>query len=119
MVIGNQGARGVVQTGREGVDMAKYNIDAINACMQKAQDFKPKFGEIADTFAQVASAPAAYGKLPSSAALSGAVDALNGMLGTEFSAAESRLDGVARALDTVSRTVGDTDQAHADAMTQV
>jgi hypothetical protein len=98
--------------------MAKYNIDAINTCMQKAQDYKPKFGEIADTFSQVSAAPAAYGNLPSSAALSGAVDALNTMLNTEFSAAESRLDGVARSLDAVSRTVGDTDQAHADAMTQ-
>lgn len=98
--------------------MAKYNIDAINACMQKAQDYKPKFGEIADTFPQVCSVTTAYGELPSSAALSGAVDALNSMLATEFAAAESRLDGVARSLDAVARTVGDTDQAHADAMTQ-
>jgi|tagenome__1003787_1003787.scaffolds.fasta_scaffold20963076_3 hypothetical protein len=98
--------------------MAKYNIDAINACMQKAQDYKSKFGEVADTFSQATSAPAAYGNLPSSGALAGAVDALNGILNTEFSAAESRLDGVARSLDAVSRTVGDTDQAHADAMTQ-
>lgn len=98
--------------------MAKYNIDAINACMQKAQDYKPKFGEIADSFSQATSAPAAYGNLPSSAALAGAVDALNGMLNTEFTAAENRLDGVAHTLDAVSRTVGDTDQAHADAMTQ-
>ncbi len=60
----------------------------------------------------------AYGTLPSSAAISSAVDALNSMLNTEFGAAESKLDGVARALDSVSRTVGDTDQAHADAMTQ-
>jgi hypothetical protein len=98
--------------------MAKYNVDAINACMQKAQDYKPKFGEIADTFPQVCSVSTAYGTLPSSAAISSAVDALNSMLNTEFSAAESKLDGVARALDSVSRTVGDTDQAHADAMTQ-
>jgi hypothetical protein len=98
--------------------MAKYNIDAINACMQKTQDYKPKFGEIADTFSQATSSAAAYGNLPSSGALAGAVDALNGMLNTEFSAAESRLDGVAHSLDAVSRTVGDTDQAHADAMTR-
>ncbi|MGH3880825.1 MAG: hypothetical protein ACRDSK_27690 [Actinophytocola sp.] len=98
--------------------MAKYNTDAINACMQKAQDYQPKFGEIADTFTQTAAAPAAYGTLPSSAGLAAAVDSLNSVLDTEFTAAESRLDGVARALDAVSRTVGDTDQAHADAMTQ-
>ncbi len=97
--------------------MAKYNIDAINTCMQKAQDYQPKFGEIADTFPQVCSVSTAYGELPSSAAVSSAVDALNSMLNTEFGAAENRLDGVARALDAVSRTVGDTDQAHADAMT--
>jgi hypothetical protein len=98
--------------------MAKYNIDAINTCMQKAQDYTSKFGEIADTFAGVASTPAAYGTLPSSAGLASAVDALNSMLNTEFTAAEGRLNGVARSLDAVSRTVGDTDQAHADAMTQ-
>jgi hypothetical protein len=98
--------------------MAKYNTDAINACMQKAQDYQPKFGEIADTFTQTGSTAAAYGTLPSSAGLAAAVDALNGVLNTEFTAAESRLDGVARALDAVSRTVGETDQAHADAMTQ-
>ena len=104
--------------GREGVQMAKYNIEAINSCMQKAQDYKPKFGEVADTFAGLTSAPAAYGTLPSSAGLAAAVDALNSMLNTEFTAAENQLDGVARSLDAVSRTVGDTDQAHADAMTQ-
>lgn len=98
--------------------MAKYNIDAINACMQKAQDYKPKFGELADTFPQVCSVTTAYGTLPSSTGLSSAVDALNSTLNTEFTAAENRLDGVARSLDAVSRTVGDTDQAHADAMTQ-
>jgi hypothetical protein len=98
--------------------MAKYNIDAINACMQKAQDYKPKFGQIGDTFAQATSNAAAYGKLPSSAGISGAVDALNHVLDAEFSAAESRLDGVAHALDAVGRTAGDTDHAHATAMTQ-
>ncbi|HEY0451582.1 hypothetical protein [Actinophytocola sp.] len=98
--------------------MASYNVEAINACMQKAQDYTSKYGEIADTFPQICSVPTAYGELPSSAAISSAVDAVNGMLNTEFSAAESRLDGVARALDAVSRTVGDTDHAHAHAMTQ-
>lgn len=100
------------------MNMAKYDIDAINACMRKAQDCKPRFGEIADTFPQVCSVPTAYGTLPSSAALSSAVDALNSMLNTEFIAAESRLDGVARTLDAVSRTVADTERAHADAMSQ-
>lgn len=98
--------------------MAKYNVDAINACMQKAQDYTSKYGEIADNFPQVCSVPTAYGELPSSAAVATAVDDLNSLLNIEFSAAESRLDGVARALDAVSRTVRDTDQAHADAMTQ-
>ncbi len=97
--------------------MAKYNIDAINACMQKAQDYTSKFGEVADTFPQVCSVPAAYGELPSSAAVSSAVDALNGLLNEEFAAAETKLDGVARALDAVVRTVSDTDYAHAAAMT--
>jgi shikimate kinase len=97
--------------------VATYNTDAINACMRGAQDHTSKYGAVADTFAEVASAPAAYGTLPSSAALSGAVDALNTMLNEEFAAAETRLDGVARALDAVVATVSETDDAHAAAMT--
>jgi len=97
--------------------MPTYNIDAINACMGKAQDYTSKFGEVADTFPQVCSVPAAYGELPSSAAVSSAVDALNGLLNEEFAAAETKLDGVARALDAVVQTVSDTDYAHAAAMT--
>lgn len=77
--------------------MASYNIEAIDACMQKAQDYTSKYGELADTFPQVCSVPTAYGELPSSAAISTAVDDLNGLLSTEFGAAEGRLDGVARA----------------------
>ena len=73
--------------------MPSYNIDAINACMRKAQDNTSRFGEVADTFP------------------------LNSMLNDEFAAAETRLDGVARALDAVVQTVSDTDYAHADAMT--
>lgn len=97
--------------------MPTYNIDAINACMGKAQDYTSKFGEVADTFPQVCSVPAAFGELPSSAAVSSAVDALNSVLNEEFAAAETKLDGVARALDAVVQTVSDTDYAHADAMT--
>lgn len=97
--------------------MATYNVDAINACMRKAQDHTSKFGELADTFPQVCSVPTAYGTLPSSAAVSSAVDALNSTLNEEFSAAETKLDGVARALDAVAQTVSDTDYAHAAAMT--
>ncbi|OLF13255.1 hypothetical protein [Actinophytocola xanthii] len=97
--------------------MATYNTDAINACMRGVQDHTSKFGAVADTFSGVGLTPAAYGALPSSAALSGAVETLNTMLNEEFSAAESRLSGVARALDAVVTTVSDTDYAHADAMT--
>lgn len=85
--------------------MPSYNIDAINACMRKAQDYKPKFGEISDSFPQVCTDSSIYGDLPSSAALSSAVDALNTAMHTQFDAAESKLDQVARALDAVVRSV--------------
>jgi len=85
--------------------MAKYNIDAINGCMQKALDYKPKFGEVSDTFPEMCSVPAAYGTLPSSAALSSAVDGLNDVMHDELGAAENRLDGVAGALDAVVTSV--------------
>ena len=97
--------------------MATYNVDAINECMRKVQDNTSKFGEIADTFPQVCSVSTAYGALPSSAAVAGAVDALNSLLNEEFAAAETKLDGVARALDAVAQTVSDTDYEHAAAMT--
>jgi hypothetical protein len=47
--------------------MTKYNIDAMNGCMQKALDHKPGFGGISDSFPQVCTASSVYGDLPSSA----------------------------------------------------
>jgi hypothetical protein len=91
--------------------MTRYNIDAINGCMQKALDHKPKFGAVSDTFPQVCGAPTAYGALPSSAAVSSAVDALNDLMHDEFAAAENRLDGVAAALDAVVTSVQNNEHA--------
>jgi hypothetical protein len=82
-----------------------YNIDAINACMRKAQDYKPKFGEISDSFPEVCTASTVYGTLPSSAAVSTAVDGLNDLMHDELDAAETKLDQVARALDAVVQSV--------------
>jgi hypothetical protein len=85
--------------------MTKWNIDAINGCMQKALDYKPKFGEISDSFPEICGTPAAYGTLPSSASLSSAVDALNDLMHDEFDAAENRLSGVAGALDAIVTSI--------------
>lgn len=93
--------------------MAKYNIDAINGCMQKALDLKGKFGEVSDTFPEMCGVPTAYGNLPSSAALSAAVDALNDLMHDEFGAAENRLNGVATALDAVVQSVQNNEDTHA------
>ena len=97
--------------------MPSYNIDAINACMQKAQDYKPKFGEISDSFPQVCTDSAAYGRLPSSAAVSSAVDALNTAMHTQFDAAETKLDQVARALDAVVQSVQNQEDNSVQRMT--
>ena len=97
--------------------MPSYNIDAINACMQKAQDYKPKFGEISDSFPQVCTDSAAYGELPSSAAVSSAVDALNSAMHDQFDAAESKLDQVARALDAVVQSVQNAEDNSTAALT--
>jgi hypothetical protein len=91
--------------------MAKYNIDAINGCMQKALDYKSKFGEVSDTFPEICSMPAAYGTLPSSAGLSSAVDGLNDLMHDEFAAAENRLDGVAGSLDAIVTSVQGNEDA--------
>lgn len=85
--------------------MPTYDIEAINGCMQKAQDYKGKFGEVSDTFPEMCTTPAAYGTLPSSATLSSAVDSLNDVMHDELAAAENRLEGVARALDAISVSV--------------
>lgn len=97
--------------------MPSYNIDAINACMQKAQDYKPKFGEISDSFPQVCTDSSAFGQLPSSAAVSSAVDALNSALHTQFDAAETKLDQVARALDAVVQSVQNQEDNSVQRMT--
>ena len=81
--------------------MTQYNIDAINGCMQKALDYKPKFGEISDSFPEVCTASTVYGTLPSSAGIASAVDALNDLMHDELNAAENRLSGVASALDAI------------------
>jgi hypothetical protein len=82
-----------------------YNIDAINKCMTTVQDVKPRFGEIADAFHNVPSDPAAYGQLPSSGALSGAVDEVNRLMSGQFDRAEQLLEQIARALDAVCQSV--------------
>jgi hypothetical protein len=89
--------------------MTKYNIDAINGCVQRALDHKPRFGELSDTFPQQCTASSVYGDLPSSAGLASAVDALNDLMHDELAAAEARLDGVAGALDAVVQTVQNTE----------
>jgi hypothetical protein len=90
--------------------MAKYNMDAINGCVQKVDDYKPKFGAISDSFPDGGTtASSTYGALPSSAGLASAVDALNDLMHDELAAAESRLTGVAGALDAVVQTVQNTE----------
>lgn len=98
--------------------MPNYNLDAINACMQKAQDYKPKFGEISDSFPNVCTDSSAYGTLPSSGAVSQAVDAVNSAMHSEFEAAETKLDQVARALDAVVRSVQTTEDNNVQSFTR-
>jgi hypothetical protein len=95
-----------------------YNLDAINACMRKAQDYKPKFGEISDSFPDVCTDSSAYGTLPSSGAVSQAVDAVNSAMHREFDAAETKLDQVARALDAVVRSVQNTEDNNVQSFTR-
>lgn len=91
--------------------MTKYNIDAINGCMQKALDYKSKFGDISDTFPELCTASTVYGKLDSSAGIASAVDAINTLMNDEFAAAENRLGGVAGALDAVMQTTVNNEDA--------
>lgn len=99
--------------------MPSYNIEAINECMRKAQELKPKFGEISDTFPEGGTDSSAYGTLPSSMAVSQAVDALNSVLHNEFAAAEAKLDQVARALDAVVTSVQNTEASNVHSMTAI
>jgi hypothetical protein len=93
---------------------AKYNIDAINGCISKTQEYKGKFGAVSDSFPDGGTATTSattFGKLPSSAGLATAVDSLNDLMHDEFNAAEDRLNGVAGALDAVLRTVQNLEDA--------
>lgn len=98
--------------------MPSYDIEAINACMRKAQDHKPKFGEIGDSFPEGAGDASAYGTLPSSAAVARAVDTLSTTMRTEFEAAEAKLDQVARALDAVVQSLQNHEEAAARRLTR-
>ena len=94
--------------------MAKYNIDAINGCITKAQNYKPKFGAVSDSFPDGGTgttSASTFGKLPSSAGLATALDAFNDLMHDEFNAAEDRLNGVAGALDAVLQTVQNIEDA--------
>jgi len=97
--------------------MPTYNIDAINECMRKAQELKPRFGEISDSFPNVCTDSAVYGTLPSSAAVSAAVDELNSTMHQEFDAAATKLEQVARALDAVVQSVQNTEENNVKSLT--
>ena len=100
----------------KGGDVADYNIDAINNCMTTVQNFKPKFGEIADSFHNVHGDASAYGTLPSSNAVSAAVDEVNTLMSGQFDKAEQLLDGIARALDAVVQSVSQNETNIAKSM---
>ena len=94
--------------------MTQYNIDAINGCITAAQNYKPKFGSISDSFPDGGTATTSattFGKLPSSAGLATAVDSLNDVMHDEFNAAEDRLNGVAGGLDAVLTSVQNQEDA--------
>lgn len=107
---------GAVTSLAKGGDVAKYNIDAINSCMTSVQNFKPKFGEIADSFHNVPSDAAAYGTLPSSGAVSSAVDQVNNLMSGQFDKAEQLLDQIARSLDAVVQSVQNVETNNANRM---
>jgi hypothetical protein len=62
--------------------------------------------------------PSAYGTLPSSGAVSRAVDAVNSAMRNEFDAAETKLDLVARALDAVVQSVRNTEDNNVQSLTR-
>jgi hypothetical protein len=83
----------------------EYNIEAINEVMRKAQDAKPAFGRISDSFPDAGTNASAYGTLPSSGAVAQAVNDLNTAMGKEFEAAATKIENVARALDAVVQSL--------------
>jgi hypothetical protein len=97
--------------------MAEYDIEAINGCVRKAQDFTSKFGAIADEFPTGGGNSAAFGSLPSSAGVASAVSGLCAELNKEFTAAETKLGQVASALDAVSTSIQEMDQNNAASLT--
>jgi hypothetical protein len=93
-----------------------YNIDAINACMSKAQDYSTKFRDIGDTFENATIDAGALGELPSSGAVATAINNLSTAMSQEFEAAFSRLEQVARALDAVSTSAHNAEEENVRTM---
>jgi hypothetical protein len=97
-------------------EVPKYNIDAINACMSKAQDYSTRFRDVGDTFENATVPAGALGELPSSGAVSSAMDNLNAAMNKEFDAAFNRLDQVAHALDAVCVSAQNVESENARSM---
>ncbi|MCP2166175.1 hypothetical protein [Goodfellowiella coeruleoviolacea] len=99
--------------------VVKYNAEAMEQCRSTVSSQAGQFGGIGDGFSGQGGSGDIFGKLPSSAGLSGAVDSFNSTMGAEFAAAESVLGKVERALDAVEQTVADTEQANTNSLTAV
>jgi hypothetical protein len=85
--------------------------EALEACGKAAGDQAGHFGGNGDGFAKTAGDSSAFGKLPSSSALSGAVDGLEYAATGQLAAAASVLRSVERAIDAVVRSVRNADDA--------
>ncbi|KAA2260100.1 hypothetical protein F0L68_20450 [Solihabitans fulvus] len=101
------------------MSVAKFNTDALEQCRTMASGQASQFGGLGDGFAQHHGNPAIFGKLTSSAGISAAVDSLCAAVRTEFAAAESVLGKVERAVDAITQSTADVEQANAGSFKSV
>lgn len=97
----------------------KFNTEAMEQCRTTVSSQAGQFGAIGDGFAGQYGNPDIFGKLGSSAAISGAVSAMDQAGTQEFEAAEKVLRKVESALDTIQTTVADVDEVNKNSLKAV
>lgn len=91
--------------------LSRYNVEALEGCRMAVGAEVGHLGAAGDHAGQIQPDASTFGLLPAAAQLTEAIARFAGNLATQYDAAEQRLRGVERALDSVQLTVAETEVA--------